>query len=202
MLQGGMYFMQEEFAVLYNGMPVGKAEVIRQGLYYRISCRYRLDPADICRLIVKWPEGCENLGIPIPDADGFSLVKKIPAKKIPASDLSIRLIPLGEVPTDDPTDIPAQTAVPSEDAPLEKADGALPVPGKDPVEDREPISEKEPFEGLSRLDVAKLEIVEEQAYAVFQPEGSDVQQETDGAVVGAEDIGIDGSLEDLFSEPV
>lgn len=194
--------MQEEFAVLYNGIPVGKAEVIRQGLYYRISCRYRLDPAEICRLIVKWPEGWENLGIPIPDADGFSLVKKIPAKKIPASDLSIRLIPLGEVPTNDLTDGPVQTAVPSEDASLEKADGALSVLGEVPAEDREPISEEKPFEGLPLLDGAKLEIVEEQAFAVFQTAGSDVQQETDGAVVGAEDIGVDGGLEDLLSEPV
>ena len=69
--------MRHEFVVLYEQRPVGKAEVVKDGLYYRVTCRYRLPSAEVCRVIIKWTAGWKNIGIPVPEGDGFILSKKI-----------------------------------------------------------------------------------------------------------------------------
>jgi len=188
--------MKEEFSVLYDRTPVGKAEVIRQGLYYRISSRYRLSSGEVCRLIVKWPGGWENIGIPVPEGDGFSLVKKVPVKKIPEADVSFQLIPAGTDPVE-----PEQRKDTAEDS---KEEVILSVSTDEMTKDteRRPISEDQPFDDLDRLENARLDTADGQAYAVFDEEISQLQPETDGTVVGPEDIGIDRGGEDPFSEPV
>lgn len=195
--------MKEEFAVLHGDIPVGKAEVVRQGLYYRISCRYMLRSGELCRLIMKWPGGWENIGIPVPDGDGFTLVKKVPVKRIFGSDLSLHLLPVGikgveiENEMDRPTAIAQVTKEIDENvsSPVHVAEEAVDT-------ERRSISEDQPFEDLGRLERARLDTIDGQAYAVFEEPRSEIQQETNGTVVGAEDIGIDGRSEDTLLETV
>ena len=56
---------------------VGKAEVSRQGLYYRIRCKCQLAEESLCRVRA----GDVSLGVLIPDGDGFGLETKLPVKR-------------------------------------------------------------------------------------------------------------------------
>ena len=195
--------MKEEFTVLFDRMPVGKAEVIRQGLYYRISSRYRLPSGDICRLIIKWPGGWENVGIPVPDGDGFLLTKRIPTKKIPATDMSFHLIPVGIYPSENehPEDGGSSAPIATENT-AEEFENTTPADEETTVQDRQPISEEKPFDALDRLDAARLDTADGQTFVVFEEVSSQIQLKTDRTVVGAEDIRIDRSSEDLIAESV
>ena len=192
--------MKEEFSVLYDRTPVGKAEVIRQGLYHRISCRYRLSSGEVCRLIVKWPGGWENIGIPVPEGEGFLLVKMVPVKKIPEADVSFHLIPAQK----DPAEADHRKDTGASETQVMHAE----VPQQEPVDEetkgpeRRPIREDMPFSELDRLENARLDAEDGQAYAVFEDGISELQPEPDGTVVRAEDIGVDGSGEDAVPESV
>ena len=195
--------MRYEFAVLYEKRTVGKAEVVRQGLYYRVTCRYRLSSDEVCRLIIKWPSGWENIGIPVPEGDGFILVKMIPAKKIPVPDMTVHLMPAGACPDDldqsenimdakvSESDLPEQESVDKDPAVIEKIEPIV-----------LPVFEDLPFDELDQIEKARSITIDEQSFLAFDKNDSDLQQETNGAVVGAKNIGIDGSFEDGSSEPV
>lgn len=195
--------MKEEFALLYDQSTVGKAEVLRQGLYYRISCRYRLPSGEVCRLIIKWPGGWENVGIPVPEGDGFAIVKRIPVKKIPEKEISFHLIPAATDPSDAEhgEDVRPDT-IADEDG--SGADTLSPILSEEGTAEPERIliNEDQPFEALDRLEDARAATVDGQVYAVFEGGTSQSQFETDGTMVGAEDVGIDRSADDLISEPV
>lgn len=195
--------MMEEYAVMRERIPVGKVQILRQGLYYRLTCRYQLPSGEMCRLIVRWAGGCENIGIPVPEGDGFSLVKKIPVKRFPISGLDFQLIPAAEDADGSDGKISAVAEAAEEKAmPESDAQSAEPVTEHDRGSTREPIYEDRPFGDLDRLENARLEIQDGMACAVFSDPGSDIQLEADRAVVGPEDIGIDGSGEDLVPDPV
>ena len=194
--------MKEEFTVLYDRIPVGKIESIRQGLYYRISCRYKLPCAEICRLIVRWPGGWENIGIPIPEGEGFYLVKKIPVKKIQGEHISFHLISSGTDPDD-----PEQAEHTEEGSPSVKEATDIMDPGvasdeENSFQERCRISDVEPFEDIDRLWDSRLETVDGQDFAVFEDRISEIELETDGTMVGTEDIGIDGNTDDVIFDPV
>lgn len=61
---------------------VGKVQLIRQGLYYRVICRCQLPVDLVYRLYAVLENGRENIGVVIPEGDGFLLDKKIPVKKL------------------------------------------------------------------------------------------------------------------------
>ena len=69
--------------------PVGKAEVAREGLYYRFICRCCVTEDTLCRVAV----GRENLGVLVPAADGFVLETKLPVKRFVNTVPEFRLIP-------------------------------------------------------------------------------------------------------------
>ena len=195
--------MKEEFAVLYDRLPVGKAQMVRQGLYYRISCRYRLSSGELCRLIAVWHGGWENIGIPVPEEDGFFLVKKIPAKKLPEMDVNFCLLPAGTYPDDmQKTEDPESNVSVAPEVPEAKDTGTITVTEEMMKAERRPISEDEPFCDLHRLENARSESTEGQTFAVLEARISQLQQEPDGAMIRAVDIGIDGNFEDVVSEPV
>ena len=81
MLQG-VLFLEGCYEVHYDGTATGKVQMIRQGLYYRIICRCCLPDHLVCRLYAVWENGRENLGVVVPEGDGFVLDRKIPAKKL------------------------------------------------------------------------------------------------------------------------
>ncbi len=65
------------YEVAYRGQTVGTADVIREGLYYRILARCRVSDSEIHRLYA----GGEKLGVLIPDRGGLILETRIPAKR-------------------------------------------------------------------------------------------------------------------------
>ena len=72
---------------------MGKVLVERQGLYYRFSCRCRLEGDIIYRLTVTCGSVRENLGILVPKDGSFVLQTKLPVKRIGAGELSFSLVP-------------------------------------------------------------------------------------------------------------
>ena len=81
MYQGGFH-MDEQYEVFLSSKPVGKVQLIRQGLYCRVICRCLLPNDGVYRLYVQRDSGRENLGVVIPEGDGSFLDKRIPAKRI------------------------------------------------------------------------------------------------------------------------
>ena len=74
--------MEGYYPVSYQGKPVGKVQVLRKGLSYSFHCRCRMESDIVCRLIAKWANGWENLGIPVPEGDGLELNRRLPAKRL------------------------------------------------------------------------------------------------------------------------
>ncbi len=66
--------------LIWKDQVVGTAEAKRQGLYYKISCSF--DRTGYYELIVRAGEKKVNLGLCIPQGEGFGLVTRIPVKKI------------------------------------------------------------------------------------------------------------------------
>lgn len=57
---------------------IGKAEVKKEGLYYRFRCTCELTGEVMYRITVSCGDRTENLGIPAPSGDCFYLQKKLP----------------------------------------------------------------------------------------------------------------------------
>ena len=70
--------MEGRYAVLYRGESVGMAEVIRQGLYYRIICRCRIRDSRIHRLYA----GSEKIGVLIPEGESLAMECKVAVSRI------------------------------------------------------------------------------------------------------------------------
>ena len=70
------------FDVFLAGSVVGYAEVLQEGLYYRICCRCKQCCNAVCRLIIQSGTERENLGICLLEDGEFVLFKRIPIKKI------------------------------------------------------------------------------------------------------------------------
>ena len=69
---------------IYKGeKKIGKAEVSREGLYYRFRCCCDLPGDQIHRLTVSCGGKTENLGIPIPGGDTFWLSVRLPVSRFP-----------------------------------------------------------------------------------------------------------------------
>ena len=76
---------------VFNGNDVvGKVQLIRQGLYYRVICRCCLSEDMVRRLYAVQENSRENLGVLVPEEDGLVLDKKIPVKRI--SDKTTRFL--------------------------------------------------------------------------------------------------------------
>ena len=74
--------MEESYEVSFGNVPVGKVQVLREGLYYRFICRCRLTGEVVCRLAVRCGDKLEKLGVLVPSGDSFGLDKKIPVKRL------------------------------------------------------------------------------------------------------------------------
>ena len=81
--------MEGSHEILLWDRPVGKADVRREGLYYRFSCRCDMAEDTLCRVTV----GTENLGILVPVRGGFGLETKVPVKRFAGVTPEFRLIP-------------------------------------------------------------------------------------------------------------
>ena len=60
---------------------IGKAEIRREGLYYRFRCCCNLTGQVIYRLTATCDDRTENLGIPVPEGDAFYLETRLPVSR-------------------------------------------------------------------------------------------------------------------------
>ena len=75
---------------IYRGAEkIGKAQVVRKGLYFHFRCCCNLSGSVIYRLIASEGENTVNLGIPVPDGDCFRLETKIAKNKFGSGTLMI-----------------------------------------------------------------------------------------------------------------
>lgn len=81
------------YDIFRAGEKIGKAQVRREGLYYRFRCSCALTGEVIYRLTATCGGKTENLGIPIPDGDSFRLEKKLPVSRFSQGELVIQAVP-------------------------------------------------------------------------------------------------------------
>ena len=82
-----------EYELCLGKDPVGKVQVLRQGLYYRFICRCKLTGEVVYRLTVRCGETTENLGVMVGTGDGFGLDKKVPVSRLGEGEMSFLLLP-------------------------------------------------------------------------------------------------------------
>ena len=85
--------MEGTYGVYFGKQCAGKVQVIRQGLYYRVICRCILTGDVICRLQASCGSNREDLGIVVPEGDGFGIDTKIPVKRLGEGTMAFELIP-------------------------------------------------------------------------------------------------------------
>lgn len=81
MLQG-VFSLEECHEVYFGNRVCGKVQVLRQGLYFRVICRCRIPADQVYRLFGVRGSCRENLGVLIPEGDGFLLDRRIPVKHL------------------------------------------------------------------------------------------------------------------------
>lgn len=72
---------------------MGKVQVERQGLYYRIHCRCQMTGEIMCCLQAQCGDRQENLGVVVPMDGGFGLDTRLPVKRLGEGELSFTLTP-------------------------------------------------------------------------------------------------------------
>lgn len=90
--------MEGNYSVRFGSQPVGKVQVLRQGLYYRFICRCQLSGDVVCRLRVVCGGRKESLGVVVPMDGGFGLDTKLPVKRLGEGEMEFLLIPKHDVP--------------------------------------------------------------------------------------------------------
>lgn len=85
--------MRMDYGVSFGEETVGRAQVIRQGLYYKVICRCRLSGGVICRLEVSCNGRTVNLGILVPVENGFGLETRVPVSRLGEGEMTFRVLP-------------------------------------------------------------------------------------------------------------
>lgn len=85
--------MEGIYDILRGGEKIGKAEVRREGLYYRFLCCCDLTGEVMYRLTVTCGGKMENLGIPVPEGDCFRLSTRLPVSRFPSGEPEFRAVP-------------------------------------------------------------------------------------------------------------
>ena len=73
--------METCYEVCYGNETVGKVQLRKEGLYYRVICRCMVPGKEIYRLFVQQGSRRESLGVLVPEDDGLVLNKRIPVKR-------------------------------------------------------------------------------------------------------------------------
>lgn len=81
------------YEITQGNQVIGQACVQRQGLYYQINCRCRLSGEVICRIVVTCGGKQENLGIPVPEKDAYTLHTRISVSRLGEGGMSFRAVP-------------------------------------------------------------------------------------------------------------
>lgn len=80
-----------EYAIYCGETEIGKAQVVRRGLYYEIRCTCNLPDAGIHRLTVSCGDRQADLGILVPVGNCFGLHTQIPIRTIGEGPLRFEL---------------------------------------------------------------------------------------------------------------
>lgn len=134
--------MEMEYEAYLEDRIAGKVRLTKEGLYYRVLCRCSLPQNVVYRLYGICGQEWENLGVLMPDGDGFLLERKIPVKRL--ADCTRFLVSDGSEPEKAVTAEPEQEAEITEDA---DTDAGTFVP----------IHPEEPFDYLHKLESAYLQ---------------------------------------------
>lgn len=78
-----------DYPVMLGNAQVGKVQLRKEGLYYRIFCRCQVSADGMFRL----EANNENLGTIIPTDNGFGLETRIPVKRLGNGEMRFRLVP-------------------------------------------------------------------------------------------------------------
>ena len=87
--------MEGNYPMYFGSRTIGRADVKREGLYYRFYCRCRLTGDVIFRVLVRCSDKERDLGILIPADGGFSLNTRLPVKHFPEGKPEFSVIPHG-----------------------------------------------------------------------------------------------------------
>lgn len=85
--------MEGTYPILLGGEPIGQASVEKRGLYYHFFCKCDLSGEVIYRITVQTGEKTENLGIPVPEEDLFTLTAKLPVSRFGEGNMVFRAVP-------------------------------------------------------------------------------------------------------------
>ncbi len=85
--------MREDYEVTLGGKSVGKLQLERQGLYYRVICRCNLSGEVMYRLEASGKKGKANLGILVPCESGFGVETRFPVSAVGEGELEFILQP-------------------------------------------------------------------------------------------------------------
>lgn len=81
------------YDIFADTQVVGQAEVIKEGLYYRFSCKCMLPNEGVHRILVSDGDNTRDLGICVPTGEWFCLVTRVPIKYLPGKKLEFSLVP-------------------------------------------------------------------------------------------------------------
>lgn len=143
-MQQGVLYLEGSFEVCLDSHPAGKVEIIRQGLYCRVVCRCHVPLDTVYRLYGVSEKGEENLGVVMPEGDGFLLDRRLPAKRLEGCTRFLLSDGSEAEPMPEPEEKTKETA---EEAAGEEAQTGTFVP----------ICPEEPFSYLHQLESAYLE---------------------------------------------
>lgn len=78
----GLMLLSRQYPITYGDVPVGKADISNEGLYYCIACHVNIHSPGFYRISVCTETQTIDLGLCVPCGNGLSLRKKIPMKNI------------------------------------------------------------------------------------------------------------------------
>lgn len=104
--------MDGNYDVIRDGKVIGVAVLQRQGLYFRIRCRCRLEGSAVQRLTLCVGDWETDLGVLVPMAGEFGLDTRIVAKRLPSGEPEF-LVGKRREETAPPAEEPAMETMPS-----------------------------------------------------------------------------------------
>lgn len=79
------------YQIIFDGNPVGSAEIRKEGMFYRITCRYHLPYKSVFRVLLNSSNHKFDLGVCVPDGNGFSCVTRIACNQLKGDNFSFSL---------------------------------------------------------------------------------------------------------------
>ena len=117
------------YDIMMDTQVVGQAEVIKEGLYYRFSCKCTPPNDEVHKIVVSDGSNTKDLGICVPEGEWFCLVSRTPVKHLPGETLRFTLIPQNKQQTTIPVaiDQPFSGLDKLESAYLQETEGSMQI---------------------------------------------------------------------------